>query len=220
MRQHGQGDVPVPAGPGADLVLVQPDLALGGLEAGLDRPARPGHPHQRGEVRALGRQRQVEGQLVRLVELAPDQQALRPAGRGAAAVGQEGPVVEPRPLGALAGAQPLPALGRAPRRPTRPRAGRPAAGRWSPPARSRARRAPRSAAAGRGRRRRRCPPSPRRTARRRPAPAPASAAPSLGLVAKVTPAGTPAPARRPASSAQPSGRYSARSISARPCRLA
>src|SRR3954451_14176314 len=118
--QHGQGHVAVPARPGADLVLVQPHLALRGLEAGLDRPARPRHPHQRGEVRRLGRQRQVEGQLVRLVRLAPDQQPLRPAGRGAAAAGQVRPVVEPRPLAAPPGAQPAPALRRAPARPRVP----------------------------------------------------------------------------------------------------
>jgi hypothetical protein len=46
------------------------------------------------------------------------------------------------------------------------------------------------------------------------------ARPSFRLVAKATAAGTPAAARRPASPAQPSGRYSARSVSAWPCRLA
>src|SRR3954447_19929143 len=50
--------------------------------------------------------------LVRLVELAPDQEALLPTGRGAAPVGRVGPIVQPRPLRPLAGAQPLPALGR------------------------------------------------------------------------------------------------------------
>ena len=38
-------------------------------------------------VGPLGRQGQVVGQLVRLVELAPDQEPLLPAGRGAAAEG-------------------------------------------------------------------------------------------------------------------------------------
>ena len=42
VRQHGQGDVAMPAGPGTHLVLVEADLAFGGLEAGLDRPARAG----------------------------------------------------------------------------------------------------------------------------------------------------------------------------------
>jgi hypothetical protein len=33
MGQHGQGDVSVPALPVADFIVVQPALALGGLEA-------------------------------------------------------------------------------------------------------------------------------------------------------------------------------------------
>src|SRR4051812_41466490 len=82
-----------------------------------------------------GARGQVEGQLVRLVELAPDQEALLPTGQGAAPVGRVGPIVRPRPLRPLAGAQPLPALGRYL---GGPRARSPAAGRWSPPARSRA----------------------------------------------------------------------------------
>src|SRR3954468_14442387 len=45
-RQHGKGqhdqrDVPVPSMPGAGLVVVQPELVLGGLEGILDRPAVP-----------------------------------------------------------------------------------------------------------------------------------------------------------------------------------
>ena len=63
VRQHGQGDVAVPAGPGADLVLIQADLALGGLEAGLDRPARAGDLDEVGECGAVGGMGQVEGEL-------------------------------------------------------------------------------------------------------------------------------------------------------------
>ena len=49
--EHGQGDVSVPAVVAADLVVVQADLALRGLEGLLDRPAgcRP-----RGPTRAAG----------------------------------------------------------------------------------------------------------------------------------------------------------------------
>ena len=36
--QHGQGDVTVPADPGAHFILVQPDLALGLLEQAVSRP--------------------------------------------------------------------------------------------------------------------------------------------------------------------------------------
>ena len=39
--EHGQGDVAVPAGPAADLVVVQADLAFGGLESFLDAHRMP-----------------------------------------------------------------------------------------------------------------------------------------------------------------------------------
>ena len=85
--QHGERDVAVPAGPGADLVPVEADLALGGLEAGvpgrpeagpgweagLDRPARAGDPNQVAERRAVGGVGEREGELVRLGDAAPDQ---------------------------------------------------------------------------------------------------------------------------------------------------
>ena len=43
-RHHGEGehderDVTMPAMPGSGLVMVEPELVLGGLEAVLDRPA-------------------------------------------------------------------------------------------------------------------------------------------------------------------------------------
>lgn len=40
--EHREGDVSVPGVVPADLVLVQADLALGGLEGLLDGPAGPG----------------------------------------------------------------------------------------------------------------------------------------------------------------------------------
>ena len=42
--QQRQGDVPIPGGPAADLVVVQADFAFGLLEGLLDRPADPGDP--------------------------------------------------------------------------------------------------------------------------------------------------------------------------------
>ena len=44
--QHHQRDVPVPAMPGAGLVVIEADLVLGGLERVLDRPAPPLDGHQ------------------------------------------------------------------------------------------------------------------------------------------------------------------------------
>lgn len=45
-REHAQDRPAVPGSPGPDLVLVEPALALGGLERLLDGPPLPGHPHQ------------------------------------------------------------------------------------------------------------------------------------------------------------------------------
>src|SRR3954452_7800257 len=66
--QHGEGehhqrDVPVPAVPAAGLVVIEPELVLGGLEAVLDRPAVPfegGQGLDRGPGRAPGRK---EGEI-------------------------------------------------------------------------------------------------------------------------------------------------------------
>src|SRR5215207_5655972 len=66
MGQHGQRDVTIPSRPGADLVFVEPDLALGGLEAGLNRTARAGDLDKGGEFCALRRERQIKGPLIRL----------------------------------------------------------------------------------------------------------------------------------------------------------
>ena len=38
-RQRGEGDVPVPANPGADLILMEADLTLALLEQALDGPS-------------------------------------------------------------------------------------------------------------------------------------------------------------------------------------
>ena len=46
---------PVPGGPVADLVLVEPGQALAGVEPLLDRPAEPGDLDQGGQRDVLGR---------------------------------------------------------------------------------------------------------------------------------------------------------------------
>src|SRR5215212_5965669 len=111
----------MPSRPGADLVLIEPNLALGGLEAGLNRPARAGDLDKGGEFCALRRERQIKGQRVRLLERAPDQERFLPA-LTSAAERDIGPVVQARALGSVAGAQPRPAtlghlLGPVPDRP-------------------------------------------------------------------------------------------------------
>ena len=79
MGQQGQRDVTMPSRPGADLVLVEPNLALSSLEAGLNRPARASDLDKGGEVCALRRERQIKGQLIRLLARAPDQERFLPA---------------------------------------------------------------------------------------------------------------------------------------------
>ena len=60
--QH-QGHMPIPAIPATNLVVVQADLVLGGLEAFLDRPADPRHPDQLGQAGTGRAETGVEGQL-------------------------------------------------------------------------------------------------------------------------------------------------------------
>jgi hypothetical protein len=42
--EHGKGDPPVPGAPAGDLVVVQPNQSLAGLEALFHRPARSAWP--------------------------------------------------------------------------------------------------------------------------------------------------------------------------------
>ena len=108
MGQHGQRDVTMPSRPGADLVLVEPNLALGGLEASLNRPARAGDLDKGGEFCALRRERQIKGPLIRLLERASDQERFLPA-LTSAPERDTSPVIQTRTLGPVAGAQPRPA---------------------------------------------------------------------------------------------------------------
>jgi hypothetical protein len=63
MGKHGEGGPAVPAAPAADLVLVQPDQALAGLQALLDGPAPAHDPDQDGQRSGAGGVAAVEGQL-------------------------------------------------------------------------------------------------------------------------------------------------------------
>ena len=72
LGHHGQGDVPIPALPVADFVVVQPAFALGRLECNLDFPAPPGHLGQSPQT-GLGSRRigEVVGKLGLLFAAAP-----------------------------------------------------------------------------------------------------------------------------------------------------
>src|SRR3954468_9316528 len=117
--QHGEGehhqrDVPVPAVPAAGLVVIEPELVLGGLEAVLDRPAASLDLDQRryfGPGRAPGRE---EGELA-VGDGTADQQAPRPQAGEAVAVlgGLEVGQLEVGPVASLAPLVPSPAESRA-----------------------------------------------------------------------------------------------------------
>jgi hypothetical protein len=81
--RHGQGDVPVPGQILADLIVIQPDLALGLLEGLLNPPAAArdlDQGHQRGGGRG---QADVGGQLARVAAAAAGQQPEPHVGRPA-----------------------------------------------------------------------------------------------------------------------------------------
>jgi hypothetical protein len=70
--QHHERDVPVPAMPGAGLVVSQTEFRLGGLERILDRPAPPFHSHQRLN-RSASRAPGGEERELSIVQAATDQ---------------------------------------------------------------------------------------------------------------------------------------------------
>src|SRR5215831_5927609 len=96
VSEHGEGDVPVPGMPEADLVVVEADLVLGRLEALLDRPANAddGDQHVQRSV-GLGVADEV-GELGGVGEGATYEEPVS----GAGGVGER-PVIEARALGAL-----------------------------------------------------------------------------------------------------------------------
>ena len=63
VREHGQGDVPVPGAVAADLVVVQPGLVLGLGEAVLNSPPGSRYRRELGERDRAGRPAAVKGQL-------------------------------------------------------------------------------------------------------------------------------------------------------------
>ena len=107
MREHGQGDVPVPGAVLADLVVVQAGLVLGLGEAVLDSPPGARYGDELGQGDRAGRLAAEERQL-KLAFLAraqgPADQQPVPGAAGA----DQRPVVQPRPLGPVGAAQPLP----------------------------------------------------------------------------------------------------------------
>src|SRR3954449_1926249 len=107
--------MPMPAVPGAGLVVSKPKLGLGGLKRILNRPAPPLNRHQGGDPspgRAPGR----EERKLAIIQAAADQKAARPQASlllgilGGIQVGQFAisPVIQPLALRARPRRQALP----------------------------------------------------------------------------------------------------------------
>jgi len=111
VREHGQGDVPVPGAVLADLVVVQAGLVLGLAEAVLDGPPGPGDGGEFRQCDRAGRPAAEESQLkvafLARVQGPAGQQPVPGAGGG-----EQRPVVKPGSLGPVCAAQPLPGLRR------------------------------------------------------------------------------------------------------------
>src|SRR6516165_10665458 len=75
--EHDEGDVAVPAMPGAGLVMIEAELVLSGLKTILDSPAMTFDRHQLCHRRALGRPSGEEGQI-RTGDIAAHQEASCP----------------------------------------------------------------------------------------------------------------------------------------------
>ena len=75
--EHDERDMAMPAMPGSGLVMVEPELVLGGLEAVLDGPAMPFDADQRLDRRFRWAPCGEVGEIA-IGDVAPDQQAARP----------------------------------------------------------------------------------------------------------------------------------------------
>jgi len=109
--EDGQGGPAVPGAPAAELVLVQADQALAGLESLFDRPAPPRDPDQSGQEHGAGCPAAVEGQLTGGAVAADQQPGLTSlaANMGSSVVqADKRPVVQAVALGAAAGGHALP----------------------------------------------------------------------------------------------------------------
>nr|WP_240505234.1 hypothetical protein [Nocardia mangyaensis] len=74
MGEHGQGDVPVPGNPFADLIVVEAASIFGGLETLLDRPPGTGDGDDLLASDGSGMKAQVVGDIGGVVDAAANQQ--------------------------------------------------------------------------------------------------------------------------------------------------
>src|SRR6185503_817520 len=118
--EHDERDMPVPAMPGAGLVVIEAEFVLGGFETVLYSPTVALHRDELFQGRAFGAPSGEESKFA-IGDIAADKKTSRPLAIEGAVVfsGVEisefniGPIVQTRPFGSLAGRQALPgALGK------------------------------------------------------------------------------------------------------------
>ena len=63
MGQETEGHMMMPPQPAPDFIVIQPQPPFTLLEGGFDRPAHPGHPHQRRDWRVCGRVAEIDLEL-------------------------------------------------------------------------------------------------------------------------------------------------------------
>lgn len=96
LGEHRQGDVGIPRSPGPDLVVVQPGLVLGLLEAFLASPTGSGDLGQIGQAGSAGSVPDVVGDLAGVADRAAGQQPVPAPGSPADADREPGSVIESR----------------------------------------------------------------------------------------------------------------------------
>lgn len=104
MGEHGEGDMPVPGVPGADLVVVESGFVFGRSEAFFDGPACAGDVNEFSESCVIWVVAVVERELAG-VEGSADQVLVT----GIGGVG-ECPVIDPEPFGADTAGAALPGV--------------------------------------------------------------------------------------------------------------
>jgi hypothetical protein len=112
--QHGERDVPIPAVPGANFIVVQTNLLLGHRETFLDCPTQASDTGQRAKAAVRRAENHVVGHLFEILAIAPDQQPalpLRPRRTRLARQTQARPVVNAFALRPGSGRVRLPGTG-------------------------------------------------------------------------------------------------------------
>src|SRR5262245_18862856 len=100
----------MPAGPTAHFIVIQTDGTLRLFKALFDGPPAPSHLHHSGQRRGVWRKHDVRRQLRRLTQTSAYQEPAAPVGLPRGSQGEPPPVIPARTFGAVASAQPGPAL--------------------------------------------------------------------------------------------------------------